>query len=449
MKVFKKIQPFIKFVREDLWDSDFKQFSRLKKFLIDLLKMSIIVTRGFIDDALPLRSAALTFATILGIVPFLAMMFAILKGFGVHDFFEPFILSKVAAGSREAVSYIFDYISRTNVKSLGAGGLVILVVTVLYVVKNIEQSFNKIWGVKRKRTFFRSFSDYLSIIVIGPVFIFAAVSLTTTVKIEGTVFLERLISSGFFPDSIITLRDIFPKFFRFIPYFFVGFFFTFIYMFMPNTKVKFSSAFIGGTIGALFWQLASAMYINFQFNLGKYNAIYGSLAQLPILLIWIYMSWIIILFGAEISFAFQNLKTFRFESRSLSMSHAYKEALALRISILIARDFQAGSDASAQGISGRLNIPLRLVSEILYELMDSGIFVEAYKKQPVYLPGKDLDNIKLADIVRAIRCFGGGDESGRSTADAKYVRSIGDRIDKSLDDLFSGKTLRQAVSEVY
>ncbi|MFH1283277.1 MAG: YhjD/YihY/BrkB family envelope integrity protein [bacterium] len=448
MNTAKKIKSIINFIKTDLWISDLRQLSRIKKLLLNLLKMAVIVTKGFIQDNLTLRSSALTFATILGIVPFFALMFSLLKGFGVHNFFEPIIFNRVAIGTQGIVKGVFEYINNTSVKTLGAGGLIILIFTVLYVIENVELSFNTIWGIKKRRNFFRRFSDFFTVIIMGPVFVFAAVSFTTTFKIEGTVLLEKLAKLGYFPYLFVTMKSFFPKFFQLIPYIFMWGLFTFIYMFIPNTKVKFSAAFVGGIIGGTLWQIVSGVYINFQFSVGTYNALYGAMAQLPILLVWIYISWIIILFGAEVSFAFQNLQTFEWESQSLNLSQTQKEMLALRVSFLIARNFLKGEAVNAQIVSAELNIPVRLVNEILYELSKASIFIEANSGQSTFVPTRDLERIALADIIQALRNFTGGEVPFVKEIKTDYIAEIEAKLNKSLYAGLGNVSLRDAVKDM-
>src|SRR5512136_3196428 len=266
-----------------LWRLDPDDYTGPIRRLIRALQVITLVIRDFWYDQCLLHAAALTFTTILSLVPFFALTFALLKGFGVHNKVEPLILNKVAAGSQETVDKIITYINNTNMTSMGAIGLVALVLTVVSVLGNIEEAFNVIWGVKETRTFYRKFSDYLSVVITGPLLLLAAVSITTSLQSQWIV--KWLVEKSYLGDALLSL-------FRLAPYVTIWLALVFLYIFIPNTRVNFRSALFGGVLAGTIWQLAQWGYIHFQVGVAKYNAVYGTLSLLPLLMVWIYTSWL-------------------------------------------------------------------------------------------------------------------------------------------------------------
>src|SRR5512133_3827601 len=269
----------------------------------------------------PLRAAALTFYTLLSLVPLLAIAFSVLKGLGVQNSLEP-VLRQVAGDSQEAVSLIVGYVNNTNVKSLGVIGLVFLFVTAVSLLESIEESFNAICGVSENRSPQRRFSDYLSVIIVGPVMLLAATSITSGLQSKWLV--RWIIERVYFGDKILLL-------FQMLPYVSIWITTIFLYMFIPNTKIRLASAILGGILAGTAWQITQWGYFHFQVGVANYNAIYGTLAALPVFLVWIYTSWLIVLFGLEVVCAHQH--------RSFSLSgvlptfwgRAAREELALAL----------------------------------------------------------------------------------------------------------------------
>ena len=247
--------------------------------------------RSFSEHQGSLRAAALTYTTILSLVPFLAIAFSVLKGLGVQNALEPLLLQVAGESSRETVQRIVDYVNNTNVKSLGMIGLLMLMVTVLSLLSTIEEAFNTTWGVKESRPLSRRFSDYLSVVVVGPLLLVVALSMTTTLQSQWLV--QWLIHKTVLGEAVVAL-------FRLVPYISIWCALTFLYVFIPNVQVRFRSAVLGGVVAGTIWQIAQWGYFHFQVGVAGYNAIYGTLAALPIFLVWVYTSWLIVLFGLEV-----------------------------------------------------------------------------------------------------------------------------------------------------
>ena len=275
----------------DLWADDGK------RGCYDIVRVLTAALIGFRRRNCVQHAAALTFNTLLALIPLLAIMFALLKGLGVHNTIEPLLLKQLSVGSEEVVTNIITYINNTNVGRLGSVGLVMLVFTVLALLSNIEKSFNDLWQVQETRSLFRRFADYFSVVTLGPLFVLAAVSMNTSIRSQHVV--QWLLSKPVFGDALLMLFEV-------LPFFAIWAAFIFLYMFIPNTKVKLLSALVGGISAGSLWLLTQWAYINFQYGVGKYNAIYGTMAALPIFMIWLYVSWMITLLGVQLCWAFQS-----------------------------------------------------------------------------------------------------------------------------------------------
>ena len=390
------------FIKTDIWRIRSKNLPRTKSFFIKQLRIILLALRGFGEDNIHLRASALTFYSLLSIVPVAAMAFGIAKGFGFEKLLQTELL-EAFPGQREVVSQIIDFANSLLVTTKGgvvAGvGLAVLFWTVIKVLGNIERSFNHIWGIKKERSFGRKFSDYLSMMLIVPVLVTMSTSITVFLETQITLIVQKVALLKVFGFLIFFILKLFP-------YCVIWALFTFVYIFVPNTKVDFRAGFIAGVIAGTIYQLTQLAYINFQVGVAKYNAIYGSFAALPLFLVWLQIGWIVVLFGAEISFAHQNVDTYEFEPDCLQISSSFKNFLALGIVHLLVNAFSKGEKPlTAVQISHILEVPVRLVRQILYELVESGIFSEANTeedKELAYQPAQDINMFTIKYVLDAL-----------------------------------------------
>ena len=287
----------------------------------------------------------------------------------------------------------------------GIGGA-FLFWAIIKVLSNIENSFNDIWGVKNPRTLGRKFSDYLSMMLVCPFLLIMASSATVAISSQIRVIIQQFsVFSAIGPLVLFLLR--------LLPYCTVWVMFTFIFIFMPNTKVKLKSALLGGIVAGTIFQLAQWGYINFQIGATKYAAIYGGFAALPLFLIWLQISWLVVLFGAELSFAHQNVETYEFEQDCLSASYSFKKLLSLLITHLLVKNFcKAEQPSDADKISHTLEIPIRLVRQMLFELVGAGILSEVRKdddKDVAYQPAVDIGKVTVKYVVESLEQRGNSD----------------------------------------
>ncbi len=420
-----------------LWDVDPASYRGIKHYFVKNGQIAALVLRDFLDDGCFIHASALSFTTILSLVPFFAVTFAVLKGLGVPKTLEPFIVEQMAAGSEEVVGRIITYINNTNMKSLGAIGLVLLLFTVISLLGNIEETFNSIWGVKETRSLYRKFSDYLSVVISAPLLLLAATSVTTTLQSQAVV--QWVIRRTYFGDLLLFG-------FRLVPYLSIWVALVFLYTFIPNTKVRFKSALIGGVLAGTIWELAQWGYIHFQVGVARYNAIYGTLSLLPIFMMWIYTSWLIVLLGLEVVYAHQNIRTFRREVRHATVNYAAREMLTLVILLNIAEAFYYEQPPwQLEQLAEELDLPVRMVREILEELVAAGYLVEIAGEQPAYLPARELEHIQVSGVIATLRSAGDVWMPTRITRERQVLESIMAKVEAGSSAALGEITLKELV----
>ncbi|MBU0469324.1 MAG: YihY/virulence factor BrkB family protein [Candidatus Omnitrophica bacterium] len=396
------LEKVIKFLKIDVWRIRTKKVSRLRSFWITQLRIILLSIRGFAEDKCQLRASALTFYSLLSIVPVVAMAFGIAKGFGFEQMLEKQLMARFTGQESvigQVIGFATSLLEDTKGGVIAGIGIGILFWTVVKVLGNIESSFNDIWGVKKARSLGRKFSDYLSIMLICPILLIMSSSITVLITSQVKLVLAKISFLGALSPLILTLLQL-------LPYCVIWILFTFIYIFMPNAKVNFKSGLFGGIIAGTIYQVVQWAYITFQVGVSKYGAIYGSFAALPLFLVWLQISWLIVLFGAEISFAEQNVETYEFEPDCLKASLSCKRLLSLRIAQLCIKYFVEGKEPlNAKGISQLLEMPIRLVRDLLYDLSESGVLIEvktSENKSSAYHPAIYLDQLTIKNVLNML-----------------------------------------------
>lgn len=440
---------WMKFLKTDIWRIRSRDHSGGKSFAIRLIQTITLAIRGFHEKECKFKASALTFFSLLSIVPIIAVMFGIAKGFGLQKQVEEQLaknfgiqqqvgeqLNAKMQAQQEILTKVIDFANRLLENANGgliAGiGVAFLFWTIISVLSNIESSFNDIWGIIKPRSLSRKFSDYLSTMLVCPVLLVISGSITIFVsaQIDNT--------TAKFP-LLTTLGPAFWILLKLLPYVSLWAAFTFLFAFIPNTKVRFKSALIGGIVAGTIIQIVQWLYIKFQIGVANYGAIYGSFAALPLFLIWFQTSWLIVLFGAEVSFAHQNVETYEFEPDCLSVSHSFKTMLSLFITQqLVSRFCRGEKPADASQLSHELDIPVRLVRQILYELTESGVLSEAKKNgdsELGYQPAIDVDKITVKFVLDRLEQRGSMDipviKSSELDKLSDTLRQLGQTIEKS------------------
>jgi membrane protein len=396
--------------------------------------------QDFLDDRCLLWASSLSFATILSLVPFLALAFAVLKGLGVHNILEPVILGRLAAGSHDVADRIVTYINNTKMGSVGAIGLVTLIVTVISLLGNVEEAFNAIWGVKETRPFIRKFSDYVSVVVSAPILFLAATSISTTLQSQS--FVNWLIQTRYVGSLVLSL-------FQIVPYLSICAALIFLYIFVPNTKVRFSSALLGGMLAGVIWQIAQWGYIHFQVGVSKYNAIYGTLSALPVFMIWMYTSWIIILFGVEIVSAHQNRRTYIEETHHMSLSYAERELISLVLLVASARSYYRDEPPwTCDRYVAETGVPARVVKELLAQLVEQKYLVATEGDDPTYIPVRAPEHMYVSVILEDLRNYGQSFELRGMNEIRDVLQNALSRMKPCLDVPGNGFTVKDLVERL-
>jgi membrane protein len=400
------IKKLILFLQEDVWKTPLHNKSKRYSFLIHQIRTILLAIKGFMEDRVSLRASALTFYTLLSVVPIAAMAFGVAKGFGFDNKMEELIVTNFK-GQEEVMNWIID-MSYNVLEGVEGGllagiGLVVLIWSVMQVLTNIENSFNAIWQIKKPRTFFRKLSDYLSIMLIAPVLIILSSSLSVYIS-------TRIESVAQNIEVIQTVSPYVDSALRLLPYTLVWLLFTLIYMIMPNTKVKFKYALIAGIIAGTIFQVTQWGYIHFQVGVSKYSTLYGTFAALPLFLAWLQISWLIVLLGAEISFAYQNVEKYEFEAGSLNISNHDKRLVSLFLMRNIIKNFQEGKEPmTSSQLSTDLGIPMRLVRDLMHNLVESNLLNETVTVSPKengYQPGIDINLIDIRFVLDRLDAIG-------------------------------------------
>jgi membrane protein len=419
------------FIKEDIWKINPGQHPRY--FLIRQLKIAIMAFKGFTENHIQLRASALTFYSLLSVVPVVAMIFGIAKGFGLDSTLESEIIEKFK-GQEEVMKWILsfakNFLENSNGGIIAGVGLVVLFWTVMKVLGNIEDSFNHIWQIRHPRPLVRKFTDYLSIMLFAPILMVLSSSVT--------VFITTQIQT--ITEAVPLLGKIGPVIYfgmGLLPYALVWLVFTLIYIVMPNTRVTFRSAFIAGVIAGTIFQVVQWGYIHFQMNMNSYSAVYGTFAALPLFLVWLQLSWLIVLFGAEISFANQNVEKYEYETESLHISHYYRQILSLYIAHFVVKNFAEGREPmTAQQIAHALEMPVKIARDILYELVGCRIFAETVTDSPktnAYQPARDISTITVRYVLQKLEKSGLENIHVATTRELQAITSIQDSFLKLLE----------------
>jgi membrane protein len=386
-----------------LWQHDLRSLHVPRRWFVFSLRMLVVLARQLIKGQLNLRAMSLVYTTLLSVVPLLAVSFSVLKGFGVHNQLEPVLLNFLAPLGPKGVDVannIIGFVENVRVGVLGSLGLVFLLYTVVSLTQKVEVSFNFVWRVERLRSLAQRFSSYLTVILIGPVLVFTALGVTATVMNTGLV--QYLISVEPLGELIVLASKL-------VPYLLVIAAFTFIYVFIPNTRVKLLPALVGGTVAGVLWQTSGWAFAAFVASSSNYAAIYSGFAILILLLIWLYLSWLILLLGAQVAFYVQYPRYVTRRAVRLDLSSRLRERLALQLMFMVAEHHLKGRDPwTLDSLVQALGLPMQPVSQVLGVLMEAGFISETGEEPPAYLPRRDIETISLAEVLEVVRSAGEG-----------------------------------------
>lgn len=392
-----QLQSWLQFLTDGIWRITEDEVTPVRKRLYSCVKIIYLSVDQFLNDRIPVRASALTYSTLLSIIPILALLFAIARGFGFDALMEEQIKSGVMSQQSELIfSWVNSYLQHAQSGIFIGIGLIMLLFTILMLIDNIERSFNAIWQVKRPRTVFRQITDYFSMLLLLPLLIVISSGLT----IFMTTYVKDL-------ETFLLLGPMLKFLVRLIPYALTWGMFIGLYVFMPNTNVKLKHAWFPGILAGSAFQAFQYFYVNSQIWISNYNAIYGSFAAIPMFLLWTQISWTICLFGAQMSYISQNLPSFNFGKETARISRRYHDFFCTVILSAICKRFEnEQTPYTAEELSKEHKIPIRLTKNILYELTDIRLLYETFSDDKEgnirYLPGMDINQLTVGVLIEKL-----------------------------------------------
>lgn len=420
-----RINSWLQFLTDGIWRVTEDEVTPLQQRLYACIKVVSLSIKQFDVDRITERASALTYSTLLSIIPILAILFAIARGFGFDSLVESQFRSGVASQQAELIiSWINSYLEHAQSGIFIGVGLVVLLWTVLILTDTIERSFNAIWQVKRPRSVMRKITDYFSMILLLPILIVVSSGLG--------IFMSTYIKDM---ENYVVLAPIVKFLVRLIPYVLTWSMFTALFIFIPNTKVKFSHAWLPGIIAGSAFQAFQYFYINSQIWVSSYNAIYGSFAAIPMFLLWTQISWTICLLGAEMCYISQNLSSFNFGKETANISRRYHDFFCTIILSSICKRFAVGASVyTAEELSKEHKIPIRLTKKLLYELQDMKLILETShddKSDEIgYTPAIDINVLTVGMLLSRLDSTG----SEAFKIDRKHYSSSWDALIKAREE---------------
>ncbi len=357
----------------------------------DLTRLVKYFYTEVINDQILLRAGALTYVTLLSLVPMLAVCVSIINVFGKSEGFARMVVERVAAGSPETVDRIVEIVQGANFSGLGSlGGIVAFIVSIL-AIGNIEKAFNRIWGIRKSRPWVRRFSDYITVLVVAPLLVAVRISLTTAMNSQ--ILVQRFLEIPFFART-------YNAGLQYVPFVALCLAFTLLYLVLPNTKVKVTAALTGGVVAAILFSAAQKLYVGLNIGGANYSAVFGGFAALPLLFVWVYISWILILFGATVAYAAQNYRRIEAEWRHSFQGVERREILGLLITLEIARVFRdSGGGFSPEYLAECLNTRHSRVERSLELLCGAGIVASRMEGGSlVYQLGRPAEKISALEV---------------------------------------------------
>ncbi len=476
-----KLRHGLMFAKEDVWDIELESLTALRGMWVRTVRVITLVFKGFKEDECSMHAASLTFSSLMAIVPVLALCLSMARGFGDADTAKNWIQGRVsdwtqtfkaeplapeesrqdepsgeshAMNDAEADEFVqselairinslveqgFEKVENINFARLGTAGLIILIWMVIAVLGRVERSFNRVWGVAVGRSLWRRFTDYLSVLLILPVLIAAAASmpvmdvLTRFFDDQTADTIRRIVDSGFFRNLTVVG--------------FASLAFAFLIMFMPNTVVKFRAGIAGGFVAALLFLLWLSLCAMIQVGAARYGKIYGSFAVVPILLAWVYMSWQIVLFGAEVAFAVQNCATFRMEQSAREANLQARMTLALAVIVEAARSMVSSAPQFQVSTYVRENrVPVRFLNAIIDELVQAGYLAAISEKQGTYALLKSPASLQVSEVADVVMHSGAtpGD-LGLASIDTRISEAV-KRATGGVDTSLKGVTVESLLA---
>lgn len=418
--------PFLRvheFFASRIWKARLDELQRGRALVYRASRVIYTALRGFRDNQLTDRAAALTYYTVLSLVPLLAFAFSVLKGFGVYDRFidktvVPYVTGTFAQNPAllNSIKQVLTFVDQTDVGRLGTFGIVILAYAAISLLSQIEASLNELFGATTKRPLVRQVTDYTTLIVTTPILLFSGIALATAAQSSRLMLFAR---------ETLELGFVIDFFMRFASLVVVCLAMTALFIILPNVRTRLVSALIGGAVSGVLWQIALLLHVQFQSGMARYNALYSAFAAIPIFLVWIYVSWLTVLVGAQVAASHQNEQLVGQQLRARNADQALREEVAVAVVALVIRDFLAVAPRRDHvALAGALAVPPLVVDPILADLVQAGVLARSVAGDQVgYVPGRDIDECRVDDVRAAVRR-----EAAADDVRACLERSMGPRL---------------------
>ena len=393
----------IRFLQVDIWRVSSEDMSPLKYFCLEVLKKVMLAVKFFSTKRVMNDASALTYSTLLAIVPILAVVFAVARGFGYNKYIEIWFRDAFRSQPQAAdviVGFVNSYLIHTKSGVFLGFGLVFMLYTVIMLITNIEKTFNDIWQVKKKRSIFRTFTDYFALMFIIPIVIVVTSGIS--------IFFATL--TGSLPDLFL-ITPALGFLLDLSPYVLMSALFIALYVFMPNTHVKVRSCIVPGILSGVAMQWLQLVYIHSQIWVSSYNAIYGSFAALPLFMLWVQISWTICLFGAELSYTSQNLDYYDFNTVTSDISHRFQIVIYTMLMGHICRRFdEGGTPYTINELRDKTGVPIRVVNDLIYNLVEAHLAIEITSDEngepSRFVPAMSVDKLSLGIMIDSIESSG-------------------------------------------
>ena len=411
-----------------IWSYDASDVHASRSHWHHFLQIMAMVVRDWMGGMLTLRSMSLVYTTLLSIVPLLAVGISVLKGFGVHNQLEPALaglLAPLGEKSAEVSSKIVGFVDNMKIGVLGALGLALLLFTVVSLIQKIEAAFNATWRLQGSRNLMQRFSNYLSVVLVGPVLLFAAAGITASL---GSHSILTVINDLPFMSDAIRIAG------KILPYLLVIAAFTFIYILVPNTRVKPLSALYGAVVAGILWKGSGFLFTAFASGSTKYTAIYSSFAIMLLFMIWLFLSWLIVLIGSSIAYYHQHPERLHWGELKSHLSARMREQTVLQLMVNIGRYYNQDSDmeTTIDNLSGYQQVPVEMIGRMLDALEQDGLVRRSSDDPPCYLPARSMDRIGLKEILSSSRDAESADHVDVFVCD----RSVSDLL-KQVDERYA------------
>jgi len=414
------------------------QVERPTRWLVKMVQSAYAMIRDLLGGQIQLHAMSLVYTTLLSIVPLLALSVSVLKAFGVHNQLEPVLqnfLEPMGAKGLELSGQIVDFVENMNVAVLGSVGIGLLFYTAISLIQKVEGSFNYIWRVKHRRTVAQQLTHYLSVLMIGPVLLVALVGLVaSSMNTSGVVYLLSLDTLGIFSWFSA----------RILPLLIVTAVIAAVYMFIPNTKVQFKSALVGGFFAAVLWKAGGSIFSSFVVGSTKYDAIYSGFAIAMMLMIWLFLSWLILLVGANLSFYWQNPASILRPRDHSTPNNTAQRQLAMEAMVSIAQHFHDDTaGAGLETLTEELSTSSSDLLALLETLEQHQLIVKIGSDQPRYQPAMDIDAIRLRDVLNAVD----GKITAEETDELSDIDRLFTELEQQRNQILNQRSLRDFISE--